>query len=60
MKKQVILSEQDIIQSIANSFSVDTKDVSLRHRKELSGYGNSEEEIDRVEVTVTLPMNEVR
>lgn len=60
MKNQVILSESDIIQTIANSFSVDKKDVDFRHYKETIGYGYSEEEIDRVEVTVTLPINEVR
>lgn len=60
MKNQVILSESDIIQTIANSFSVDKKDVVFRHYKETIGYGYSKEEIDRVEVTVTLPINEVR
>lgn len=60
MKNQVVLSESDIIQTIANSFSVDKKDVDFRHYKETIGYGYSKEEIDRVEVTVTLPMNEVR
>lgn len=57
MKNQVVLSESDIIQTIANSFSVDKKDVDFRHYKETIGYGYSKEEIDRVEVTVTLPMN---
>lgn len=60
MKNQVILSESDIIQTIANSFSVDKKYVDFRHYKETIGYGYSKEEIDRVEVTVTLPINEVR
>lgn len=60
MKNKVILSESDIIQTIANSFSVDKKDVGFRHYKETIGYGYSKEEIDRVEVTVTLPINEVR
>lgn len=60
MEKQVILSEKDIILAVANSFSVDTKNVSLRHFKESIGYGYSEEEVDRVEVTVKLPMNETR
>lgn len=60
MKNQVILSESDIVQTIANSFCVDKKDVDFRHYKETIGYGYSEEEIDRVEVTVTLPINEVR
>ena len=60
MKKQVILSEQDIIHTIANSFSVDKKDVDFRHYKETIGYEYGAKEIDRVEVTVTLQINEVR
>ena len=58
MKKQVILQESDIIQTIANSFSVDTKDVMIRHYKETIGYGYSEKDVDRVEITVNLPMND--
>ena len=60
MKKQVILQENDIVQTIANSFSVDTKDVMLRHYKETIGYGYSEKDVDRVEITVNLPMNDRR
>ena len=56
MKKQVIMTEADILQTIANSFSTDVKNVSIRHYKETIGYGYSEEDIDRVEVTVDLPM----
>jgi len=60
MKKQVIMTEDDILQTIANSFSTDVKNVSIRHFKETVGYGYSEEDIDRVEVTVDLPMIEQR
>ena len=60
MKKQVILQESDIVQTIANSFSVDTKDIMLRHYKETIGYGYSEKDVDRVEITVNLPMNDGR
>ena len=58
MKKQVILSESDIIQTVANSFSVDKNSVSLQHYKDTIGYGYSEETIDRVEITINLPVNE--
>ena len=57
MENQVILSESDIVKTIANSFGVDKKDVDFRHYKETIGYGYSEEEIDRVKVTVTFQMN---
>lgn len=60
MKKQVIMTEADILQTIANSFSTDVENVSIRHYKETIGYGYSEEDIDRVEVTVDLPMVEQR
>lgn len=60
MKKQVIMTEDDILQTIANSFSTDVKNVSIRHFNETVGYGYSEEDIDRVEVTVDLPMVEQR
>ena len=60
MKKQVIMTEADILQTIANSFDTDVKNVNIRHYKETVGYGLSEKEIDRVEVTVNLPMAEQR
>ena len=60
MKKQVIMTETDILQTIANSFGTDVQNVSIRHYKETVGQGYSSEEIDRVEITVNLPMAEQR
>ena len=60
MEHQMILKESDIIQTVANSFSVDKSKVILRHFKETIGYGYSEEDVDRVEITVNLPMNDQR
>ena len=55
MKYQIIMNEQDIIQRIADSWDVTEDCVTLKHCKETVGYGYSEEEVDRVEVTITFP-----
>ena len=57
MKKQVILEEADILQAIAERFGVNKNEVNLRHFRETIGQGYSEEDIDRVEITVNLPID---
>lgn len=52
--------EKDGRSKDADMVCEDYKNVSISHYKETVGYGYSEEEIDRVEVTVNLPMSEQR
>ena len=60
MKKQVILSDEDIVQTIANSFNVDKAKVTLETYKDTIGYGQNEKTIYRTRATVEVPMNDQR
>lgn len=60
MKKQVILSDEDIVQTIANSFNVDKAKVTLETYKDTVGYGQNEKTIYRTRATVEVPMNDQR
>ena len=60
MKKQVILTSDDIKQIIANSFNVSTDSVDLQCFTEWEGYGTNEHQVPRVKATVEVPMNESR
>lgn len=60
MKKQVILSDEDIVQTIANSFNVDKAKVKLETYKDTAGYGQNEKTIYRTRATVEVPMNDQR
>ena len=59
MKGLVILSEGEIVQAIAHLFSVDASEVTLKHYKEPVGYGYSEGTIDRVQVNINIPTDEI-
>ena len=54
MRTIVELSEEDIIQAIANAFDVDANKVTLSHKKALVGYAQNEHEEQVVTATVTL------
>ena len=58
MKKQFVLDEQDIIQTISNSFSVDTDKVHIdrRYEEDVESFGLNE----KIIVTVEVPMNDQR
>jgi len=58
MKKQFVLDEQDIIQTISNSFSVDTDKVHIDRRYEEDGESFGLKE--KIIVTVEVPMNDQR
>lgn len=60
MKKMVELTEEDIMQIIANSFCIDKKNVEIRHFKESKGYGLNEHDASAIKAIVQLPMNDMR
>ena len=60
MKKQICLTQDDIRQIIANSFSVDTDKVNLEPYQDLEGYGTGEHFVAKVKATVEVPMNDQR
>ena len=60
MKKQIVLTDDDIRQTLANSFNVDKKNVSLETYTDIVGYGMGESSAVRVKATVEVPMNEGR
>ena len=54
MKKQIILSETDIAQMLADRFNVAESDVTLRL------YGVTAEAIDTVEAIIQLPIDDIQ
>ena len=60
MKKQVLLTDEDILQTIANSFNVSKDAVRLETYKDTVGCGQGERDIFRTRATVELPMNDGR
>ena len=58
MKKQFVLDEQDIIQTISNSFSVDSDKVHIDRRYEEDGESFGLKE--KIIVTVEVPINDQR
>ena len=58
MKKQVVLNEDDIRQTIANSFNVDKAKVNIerRYEEDTVEFGVAE----KVYVIVEVPMNDQR
>ena len=58
MKKQFVLDEQDIIQTISNSFSVGTDKVHIDRRYEEDGESFGLKE--KIIVTVEVPINDQR
>ena len=60
MKKAVMLNDEDILQTIANSFNVDKAKVTLETYKDTVGYGQNERTIYKTRAIVELPMNDQR
>ena len=60
MKKQIIISQDDIQQIIANAFDVDTDKVDLKPYMDLEGYGLGEHYVAKVKATIEVPMNDQR
>ena len=60
MKKQIVLNEDDIRQTIANSFDTDKDKVTIEHQMETEGYGLSEHLVPVFTVTIEVPMNDQR
>lgn len=62
MKKQIILTQDDIQQIIANSFNVDKDKVNFEKYEDIecSVLGLSYVHVDKVKATVEVPMNEQR
>lgn len=54
MKKQIILSETDIAQMIADRFNITESDVILRL------YGVTAEAVDTVEAIIKLPIDDIQ
>lgn len=60
MKKQIVLTQDDIQQIIANAFSVDKSKVKLERIYELETYGQNEWCSPKVSATIEVQMNEQR
>ena len=60
MKKQIVLNQEDIRQTIANSFSVGKDKVTLEHHMEMEGQGMGEHLVPVFKATVEVPMNDQR
>ena len=60
MKKQIVLNEDDIRQTIANSFNVDKDKVTIEHHMEMEGQGMGEHLVPVFKVTVEVPMVDQR
>ena len=60
MKKQIVLTQDDIHQIIANSFSVDKSKVNLEPFQDIEGWGTGEHYVPKVRATVEIPMNDQR
>ena len=60
MKKQIVLTQDDIHQIIANAFSVDTDKVDIEPYNDLEGYGTGEHFVAKVKATVEVSMNDQR
>ena len=60
MKKQIVLDEEDVRQTIANAYNVDKDKVSLEIVIVTEGCGVSEHLVKRTKVTVEVPMNDQR
>ena len=58
MKKQIILSQEDIIKTIADSFKVEKEKVRLETYKDYEGFGPFETAVYKARVTVEVPMDE--
>ena len=60
MKKQICLTQDDIAQIIADSFSVETDKVNVEMFVDIEGYGLHEHYSNKVRATVEVPMNDQR
>lgn len=60
MKKQIVLDEEDVRQTIANAYNVDKDKVGLEIVIVTEGCGVGEHLVKRTKVTVEVPMNDQR
>ena len=60
MKKQIVLNEDDIRQTIANSFNVDKDKVTMNNYMKTEGQGLGEHLVPVFTVTIEVPMNDQR
>ena len=60
MKKQIVLTKDDIKQTLANSFNVDMDKVHIECFMDVEGYGQGEVLAPNVRATVEVPMNDQR
>ncbi len=60
MKKQIVLNQDDIRQTIANSLSVGKDKVILEHTYETEGQGMGERMVPVLIAIVEIPMNDQR
>lgn len=56
MKKQIVLSREDIQQALANSFNVDTDRVQIECFMDVEGLGPGERLAPQVKATIEVPM----
>lgn len=60
MKKQIVLTQDDIQQVIANTFCVDKDKVNLEPFITIEGFKMDEHPVAKVKATIEVPMNDQR
>ena len=60
MKKQIVLTQDDIRQTLANSFNVDKSKVTIEHFMEVEGQGMGELLVPVFKAIIEVPMNDQR